>query len=467
MGSRHSDFQRQRSALLLIDPPPRSNNDPSPRQDDAFISPSSFPVFEPIFSFDIMQQSNHTNTQRSTAQQERIHFSKAKPHCQILTPFPLWLDKRFIDQEKADLTEKHKSKQKTPSEDVRCSSTRLSEGQDRFDVATFAFLHFDPTLEESLGYSVDSLIGTSILDFMHPNEATEIGLKILHVSMYMKSVASLGSDQQLTDIPLELIGDDMLLCFFHAVEKRSIHDDQREKSQWLSQKHFQILTNGTTSSKILFSWPPPRLFDLASYHSDSSGTESYNDGSYFADDLARSAIETKIGEENLGMNQFVTACTRQQIIEGKITADGVSIEFIVTLIPRGDIKFAIFSISRAEHINQEAGHSSSRGDQIFPVLTPNHQSQPSTIANPEQQKQSSFSQTPPDLTFSKSIFSFPSMAAAPSAFTSQTPQTFNIMPATGMMVDDEMREPGRRLSARVKTITSQDPFRFPMNDDKL
>ncbi|PWN31221.1 uncharacterized protein FA14DRAFT_182914, partial [Meira miltonrushii] len=131
----------------------------------------------------------------------------AKPYYQIKSPFPLELDRRFIDQNKGKSMALQRRRQKTPSESVRCYwavlSTRPADVGNMLNKANLVFLHLDPTMEESLGYSVESLMGTSALDLVHPNDAKWIETNILQYVMgsrsekkvlrcTMKSVLSMG-----------------------------------------------------------------------------------------------------------------------------------------------------------------------------------------------------------------------------------------------------------------------------------
>lgn len=161
------------------------------------------------------------------------------------------------------------------------------------------------------------------------------------------------NDHQLTDIRLELIGDEMVLCFFHAVEDRSKQDyNQDEKTQWSNwcetssdsfddqhsqglwehilmerlkkpspsaierhqngfpKKVFQILTNGPESS-IRFSWPPSRLFESMQDESNKSSTETYGDGSYFAVVFASLSYQLHFEEKYSGEFEILTACKKK------------------------------------------------------------------------------------------------------------------------------------------------------------
>lgn len=402
-----------------------------------------------------------------------------------------------------------------------------------------AFLHLDPTLEESIGYSVESLIGTSVLDFIHPNEAMKIEYIILQyaqekgntgkmIRCTMKSVLSMGkyvhstqkdreldlsnfahsieSDHQLTDIRLELIGDEMLLCFFHAVENRNdqsgntqmsnlcdkslnTFDDDHCQSLWqhiLSKrfiepssstierhqsgfpiKVFQILTNYPFTN-ILFSWPPPRLFDSLSHQSTKSDTESYQDGSYFADTFARSTFETNFKEEaeSSSLSQLMTACTRKELKAMTINTDGLLIEFEAMVIPCGEIKFAIFSISKAEKVDQipkDEHRQLEQQQQQQPQLNPFEFRQNQQSIQPmEQGRQTFYSQPTFPITTIPSFQSMPVATGNP--FISQAPQMFYNLPTARMIDNADLSEYGRRASADVYPTTIHHHFPSVINN---
>lgn len=378
-------------------------------------------------------------------------------------------------------------------------------------------------LEGTLGCSVESLIGTNMVDFIHPNEANQIQMHILQyasekgnkgkmITCTMKSVMSMGkyvhssqkdrkmesynfaqsieSDHQLTDIRLELIGDGMMLCFFHAVGDRSKDDNnQIGKTQWTNwcdttlesfddqgcqslwqhiyskrmlesssskiERHqsgfpikvFQILSS-VKQPKILFSWPPPRLFDSYLDQSNISGTERYNDGCYFADIFARSTFGTDFREENLSVSQRITACTQRQTKAITITADGLKIEFEAMVIPHGELRFAVFSILRADKVNE-----------VVPLSAMRQNTQPSfsTTSLGQEQRTSASTLYPQQAnqTFPMTISSFQSMAAAPNPFFVQTPQMFYNLATTRMIDNADLSEYGRRASSHVDSITNQ------------
>ncbi|PWN31348.1 uncharacterized protein FA14DRAFT_140012 [Meira miltonrushii] len=383
----------------------------------------------------------------------------AKPYYQIKSPFPLELDRRFIDQNKGKSMALQRRRQKTPSESVRCYwavlSTRPADVGNMLNKANLVFLHLDPTMEESLGYSVESLMGTSALDLVHPNDAKWIETNILQYVMgsrsekkvlqcTMKSVLSMGKyvhsslndrkldfstftqskeeDHQLTDIRMELIGDEMLLCFFHAVEDRSKQDyNQQDKSQWTNwcetpldafddqhcqtlwehilavrfiapsssaiERHqsgfpktvFQILTDDPQKS-ILFSWPPPRLFESMQHFTSISGTEIYRDGSYFADAFARLTNQLDFQDDDFEDYQRLTACKSQLQAAASIYMDGFALDLFVKIILHGEIKFALFFVEKAEYFAEHQPNRLEKDDvrykQMYPLVVHEGQGSP-------------------------------------------------------------------------------------------
>ena len=121
-------------------------------------------------------------------------------------------------------------------------------------------MHLDPSLEAN----VESLIGTSMLNLIHPKETNRIEFIILQyifqeekrgkmIRCTMKSIFLSNGVDQLTDIRIECIGHGMILCFFHTVEDLSKQQyyNQLEKKQWsnfcpsslntFDERHYQLL----------------------------------------------------------------------------------------------------------------------------------------------------------------------------------------------------------------------------------
>ncbi|PWN32022.1 uncharacterized protein FA14DRAFT_181941 [Meira miltonrushii] len=527
MGSRKPEWKRQRSASMF-DNSQLANVQSTQQGNEIFDSnfPLSQTSINALFSTDtgfntfpstsaqytsfVQPMQNYMQQQsNSQQQQQQAQPQIAKPYHSIISPFPLELDKRYTNQEKIDILGKRKGKQKNPSENVQCFWALLSIRPK--DFSNFAFLHLDPTLEESLGRSFEQLIGTSVLDMIHPNDANMIRFNILQyasekgnkgkmVRCTMKSARSMGkyvssssqdevrmesySFDQLTDVRMELIGDEMILCFFHAVEDRSRRGDDRlanlcETSldsfndQWCQSlwqhvfskrmveqsmverlhnghpiKVFQILSNVSKPS-MLFSWPPPRLFDSMIDESNKSDTETYRDGSYFADVFARSAFETDFREEDIGLSQHMNACNKRHLKATTITADGLRIEFEILVIPRGDIRFAVFSIFKAEYVTEEVAQSAFRQPQQPSFAT--------TTSDQNQQSpaQSFYPQLQLNQTLPTTIPSFQSMPAASNPYFVQMSQMFYNMPSARMIDNADLSEYGRRSSLQVDPITSQ------------
>lgn len=180
------------------------------------------------------------------------------------------------------------------------------------------------------------------------------------------------------DIVINWIGDGMALCFFHAIiDKGSEDNDEASKSDWTNwcgtpggafnlkqcermwtqvkankreeiplsgpQHVFQVLEAGE-NGQVLFSWPPPRLFQRDSDKSliVQSDTTCFNDGSYFADDFARLAQGVSIAPGSSQLSDANTSCTRRFRAKHTLTTEGMVRSIESVLIPYGGIVLACF-----------------------------------------------------------------------------------------------------------------------------
>ncbi|KAJ9479750.1 hypothetical protein PHBOTO_003256 [Pseudozyma hubeiensis] len=180
------------------------------------------------------------------------------------------------------------------------------------------------------------------------------------------------------DIIINWIGDGMLLCFFHAIIDKAAEDnDEQNKSDWTNwcgnptgsfTQHqcdtiwkqvkatpreafpesgpdhvFQVIEAGE-DSKVLLSWPPPRLFsrqvdaDLLAQ----SDTTAFKDGSYFADDFARLARGVSIAPGSSSLSDANTSCTRRFRAKHTLTTEGKVRSIESVLIPYGGVILACF-----------------------------------------------------------------------------------------------------------------------------
>jgi len=211
----------------------------------------------------------------------------SKPTHNTTTRSLFGLENGMLEQEKKMRSRKQNDRERNPFENVVCCkfmkfftydnitisriyllfadwailSIRSSDPNVQLSRSNLAILHLDQTLEEILGSSVQLLNGISVLNFIHPNEARRIEMEIAQFTSerrakskvlrcMIKSVPSIvgyaqsfftgySSAQvkddyyQFTDIRLELTGNRMMLCFFHAVEgiAKQNDDDKNNHSQ--------------------------------------------------------------------------------------------------------------------------------------------------------------------------------------------------------------------------------------------
>ncbi|TKY85188.1 hypothetical protein EX895_006268 [Sporisorium graminicola] len=181
------------------------------------------------------------------------------------------------------------------------------------------------------------------------------------------------------DIIINWIGDGMLLCFFHAIIDKAAEDnDEQNKSEWTNwcgtpggsftvrqcdtiwkqvkavpretiaasgpDHVFQVIEAGG-DSRVLLSWPPPRLF--SGHHVEAnllaqSDTTAFQDGSYFADDFARLAQGVSIAPGSSSLSDANTSCTRRFRAKHTLTSEGKVRSIESVLIPYGGVILACF-----------------------------------------------------------------------------------------------------------------------------
>ncbi len=108
---------------------------------------------------------------------------------------------------------------------------------------------------------------------------------------------------------------------------------------------FQILGAGQDGD-VLFSWPPPRLFPRAPDGSAlaSAGSETYADGSYFADDFAHLARSLSLTSDPSAGQHAKTSCTRRFGAEHEVHSEGLHRKVRSIIIPYGDLLIACFEV---------------------------------------------------------------------------------------------------------------------------
>ena len=188
------------------------------------------------------------------------------------------------------------------------------------------------------------------------------------------------------DIVINWIGDGMLLCFFHAIIDKAAQDnDEQQKSDWTNwcgtpgasftlrqcetiwkqvkaapreaiptsgpDHVFQVIEAGP-DSRVLLSWPPPRLFS-ATVGADvlaQSDTTAFQDGSYFADDFARLAQGVSIAPGSSSLSDANTSCTRRFRAKHTLTTEGKVRSIESVLIPYGGVILACFHTTSQQEL---------------------------------------------------------------------------------------------------------------------
>ncbi|CAO1623895.1 unnamed protein product [Sympodiomycopsis kandeliae] len=364
-----------------------------------------------------------------------------KPYRGASTPFPLPVGKRSLgglaaldEQMQAAtlgrLSEGDDKAEPTKLGMTRCYWTLLSTRSTRSNPYDLTFMFCDPVLQSHMGPEKDLIIGKSFFDFVHPAEREQakddlrniVASRTLFGSVtrcrYFRVPAireTLGCSNAQRDpeahlytsddlylpidIVLNMVGDSMALCFFHAVLNKTSNDnDEAHKSHWtnwcgtpralydveqcnrlwsLVSSHdiqspeaptrkafpsyiFQLLSMPEDNSfpEIIFSWPPPRLYvDEQSASTARDSHEAFEDGSYFADEFAKLAQEvrtspsaktqngqtTRNGESGTIQDGANTSCTRRFRAKHTLTTEGMVRSVESVLVPYGSVMLACFN----------------------------------------------------------------------------------------------------------------------------
>jgi hypothetical protein len=286
----------------------------------------------------------------------------------------------------------------------------LSTRTERLD-----FLYVDPTFSQHLTLEADRIKGTSFFDYIHTEEEerTRVDMKniiqsrtlfgsvtrcryssLSHIQSILRADASLKAAEAKDYLPIDIvvnwIGEDMALCFFHAILDESAQDnneldktdwsnwcgmqdasvgDEECQSMWQSiQSHrtlkpsttgpqyvFQVLSAVPSSQQesaslpnVLFSWPPPRLFADPTGDALTASAINFADGSYFLDDFARLAQGVDQLTLQKELSDANTSCTRRFRAKHTLTTEGMIRSVESVLIPYGSIVLACFSITYAQ-----------------------------------------------------------------------------------------------------------------------
>lgn len=272
------------------------------------------------------------------------------------------------------------------------------------------FLYVDPMFGKHLSSQSSDILGTSFFDYIHPEEEerTRIDMKNIigsrtlfgsvtrcrysrlpRIRSILQKVVMTEKDSEDSYLPIDIvvnwIGEDMALCFFHAILDESTQDnDEMNKTDWSNwcgmkadsfdqhecqpiwqsiQSHrsltssttgpkyvFQVLSTvpSTSTPQVLFSWPPPRLFASPTNDALTASGINFADGSYFVDDFARLAqgVDQLILKKEL--SDANTSCTRRFRAKHTLTTEGMIRSVESVLIPYGSIVLACFSVIYAQ-----------------------------------------------------------------------------------------------------------------------
>ncbi|SOV07127.1 uncharacterized protein UDID_01348 [Ustilago sp. UG-2017a] len=305
---------------------------------------------------------------------------------------------------------------------TRCYWALLSANHSKGNGATGEKLHFvylDPILQQHMAEQAQGMIGSDFYDYVHPEERDRVSddmQKIVESRTLFGSVTRcrysrvprirelLGAvkpprdpdadryveDENFVaiDIVINWIGDNMLLCFFHAIIDKGAEDnDEEHKSDWTNwcgtppgsftlrqcdtiwkqvkarpreivpesgPVHvFQVIEAGG-DGRLLLSWPPPRLFsnDPEAQLMTQSDKTVFRDGSYFADDFARLAQGVSIAPGSSALSDANTSCTRRFRAKHTLTTEGKVRSIESVLIPYGGVILACFHTTFQQQLPQ-------------------------------------------------------------------------------------------------------------------
>ncbi|CED84071.1 GATA-4/5/6 transcription factors [Phaffia rhodozyma] len=266
------------------------------------------------------------------------------------------------------------------------------------------FLYLGPTLQFHMGTEHMSMIGTSIFDYLHPEEVKQ-GMKDLRGVVSIGNLsgtvtrvkfASVPLARQLLgctnpeqpkdghyfllednylalDLVLNVAGDGIVLAFFHAsVDKDPTLDIDKEiKSDWsnwcgtsfIRESMVKHLWNAMESLPVcqnptpgVPAFPPTRVFQilLASpdhdilfshpppRHPDSDRSIVHLDGSYFEEDFQRLLHEISLDLDSAPMSDAKTTCTKRFRAQHTLATEGCLRHIESVFIPYGTLIFCCF-----------------------------------------------------------------------------------------------------------------------------
>lgn len=303
-------------------------------------------------------------------------------------PFPMSVE----GSEEATTSSQPNSSREESYIPPRCYWALLSFGTESSAPETprgmLRFVYVDPDIQEQLGSAAPFLIDRPFTDFVHTEERVHahddlsriIQSRTLFGSVTRCRFASIPLLRRVltggqlesaspteftsTDVVVNMVGDRLALCFFHAVlapgEQHSMscgnvnqtfdarqsqqlwHQLCREQEKEPLPLHyvFQVLGR-TPQRRILFSWPPPRM-----------GKNDVDPEGYHAEDFARLVQGIHAGQVvNPGQP---TSCTQRFRASHSLTTAGRIRGISSVLIPYGSVVLACFQVTSDRPSSEQA-----------------------------------------------------------------------------------------------------------------
>lgn len=264
--------------------------------------------------------------------------------------------------------------------ETRCYWTLLS--------SDLHFVYLDPVLSYHLVDQADSLIGRSLLEFVHPDEQTSakndlgnvLSTKALHGSVTRMRYSRLSrvrrvlghhgpphfwpdgdkiaidSNYMAVDLVINWAAEGLVLCFIHAAVDLTPYDnDEHAKTGWtnwcgtnsMNQEQAQILYSRLLNN-IPRSGNMSRVFQVLMNQPDRALLLSWppdRDQPPLARDFAKLSGDVKIRGDSAGSSDAKTTCTRRYKASSTIQTSDSFRDVESVYIPHGSVIFACHSVS--------------------------------------------------------------------------------------------------------------------------
>ncbi|QRV89857.1 GATA type zinc finger [Ceratobasidium sp. AG-Ba] len=285
--------------------------------------------------------------------------------------------------------------------------------------ADLRYLYLDPTCYVHMGEQAAAIIGSCLLDYVHPDEQHSaradlrnvLDSRTLHGSVTRVRYARLSRIRAILgcaapdpfpdahivtedehyiacDVVINWVSDNVVLCFLHAIiDKGKADNDELHKTEWtnwcgtsamttdhaselydrlqklVSPSHgppdriFQILIN-QPARPILFSWPP----------------EGYTAGE-FGKLVHRMQIGGRGENQPRSEDSAKTSCTRRYKATQQVADDGTLKEVESIFIPHGAVIFACHKVMSSRRYSDPAHNGRSNVSDMYSYHSrPQHQS---------------------------------------------------------------------------------------------